>query len=104
MHPAAEILALLANATNRALICELEAGPSYPRALARRLGVTEGQAQKHLRQLARAGLLQGAWHHDGKTVKRYTLRVDAVRLEFAGGSIQPVLVDAVGSPPDRPRN
>ncbi len=99
-----DILALLSNPTNRALICELEAGPSYPRALARRLGVTEGQAQRRLRQLADAGLVVGGWHHDGKTVKRYSLSVGEVRLEFSDGTIRPVLGDAVGPTPHRPRS
>lgn len=81
------LVRLLANGTNWRLLAALEEGPSFPRQLAARLQITEGQAQKHLRRLAQAGLVEGRWHHEGKTVKRYVLRVQAVHLRFHDGLI-----------------
>lgn len=97
---AAALVRLLANATNRRLIEALEAGPSYPRALAKRLELTEGQVQKHLQHLAKRGLVAGAWAHDGKTVKQYRLAAAGVRLRFEHGHIE-ASVD--GLPPLPPR-
>lgn len=64
---------LLANGTNRRLILALGAGPSYPRELAVRLGISEDHAQRRLRELQSAGLVRGRWNHVGKTVKLYEI-------------------------------
>jgi len=90
--PHAEALVrLLGNPTSRAVLVALEDGPSYPRELAARLHVTEGQVQKALRQLGQHGLVAGRWHHDGKTVKRYELAAHAVRFAFHDGAIHSTL-------------
>lgn len=85
---AASAVRMLANPTNRRLIQALEGGPSYPRALAQHLQLTEGQVQKHLHTLAACGIVEGHWHHDGKTVKQYRLRADGVRFRFTHGTIE----------------
>lgn len=95
------LVRLLGNPTSSALLVALEDGPSYPRALARRLGLTEGQVQKRLKELAAAGLVGAGWRHDGKTFKEYELRVRAVTFGFEEGAIVPRL-DAVGPVPPRP--
>jgi len=96
------LVRLLANGTNWRLISALEEGPSFPRQLAARLQITEGQAQKHLRRLAQAGLVEGHWHHEGKTVKQYVLRVRAVHLRFHDGHIESEL-DVHDRPTPEPR-
>jgi predicted ArsR family transcriptional regulator len=79
----------LSNPTARALLAALQDGPSHPRALAARLALTEGQVQKRLHDLAAAGLVEAAWHHEGKTVRRYSLRAVGVRFAFDAGRIVP---------------
>jgi predicted transcriptional regulator len=79
---------MLANPTNRRLIQALDDGPSYPRELARRLTLTEGQVQKHLHILAAGGIVEGHWQYDGKTVKEYRLCADGVNIRFADGTIE----------------
>jgi predicted ArsR family transcriptional regulator len=101
--PAPPVVRLLHNPMNRAIIAELEGGPSFPRELAARLHVTEGQVQKHLHHLADAGLVEAAWHHDTKTVKRYELRVHGAHLTFGRGGIDEELDAAVGPKTSRAR-
>jgi len=73
---------ILANATNRSILNLLAQGPSYPRAIAQAIGVSEGDAQRKLHRLERAGLVHGAWHHEGKTVKEYRLVASGIVLDF----------------------
>ena len=82
-----DLVRALSNPTERALLALLQEGPSHPRALAARLGMSEGQVQKRLRALADADLVAASWRHDGKTVHEYALRATSIRFQFAEGSI-----------------
>lgn len=84
----ASLLKLLANPTNRAILERLAEAPSYPRALAARLGGTEGDVQRKLHRLEDAGLVRGAWsRRDGRvTVKEYALVARGVRVELERGA------------------
>lgn len=64
--------AVLRNPVNVALLSRLTAAPTHARALARKLGRSEGDVQRKLRALEKAGLIAGAWRHrEGATVKEY---------------------------------
>jgi DNA-binding Lrp family transcriptional regulator/tetratricopeptide (TPR) repeat protein len=76
-----DLLKLLANGTNREILSVLRAEATYPRRLAELVGITEGEAQKRLRQMEGHGLVKGQWVHVGKNVKRYTLEAKALRVE-----------------------
>jgi predicted ArsR family transcriptional regulator len=91
--PVARLLSALSNPISQALLIALEDGPSYPRALASRLDVSEGEAQRRLRDLARVGLVGSAWHYDGRTTKRYALCAAGVRFEFGEGRIVSQVLD-----------
>lgn len=90
MHDEESLLKLLANATNRAILARLAQSPSYPRAIAAALGASEGEVQRRLHRLQRAGLVRGRWarRHDPveATVKEYVLAAREVRLDVAGGA------------------
>lgn len=88
MMPAEDPLKLLANPANRALIARLAQSPSYPRALAVDLGLTEGEVQRKLHRLERAGIVTGAWRFRGKTVKEYVLRASGLDIDFSTGTIE----------------
>lgn len=85
-EPDVAALKLLGNATTRALLRELATGgPSYPRALATTLGASEGDVQHKLHRLERAGLVRGAWAHQGKTVKEYKLAATGIDVRLVAG-------------------
>jgi predicted ArsR family transcriptional regulator len=90
-----DLVHALSNPTARALLVLLQEGPSHPRALAVRLGLTEGQVQKRLRDLAEADLVRATWRHDGKTVHEYALAATSIRFAFKDGgivaSVEPLL-------------
>ena len=82
-----DALKLLANETTRALVAQLARAPSYPRALAATLHLSEGDVQRRLHRLARAGIVVGEWRHREKTIKEYALCASSLALDFATGSV-----------------
>lgn len=63
---------VLRNPVNVAILTRLTAAPTHARALARVLARSEGDIQRKLRALEKAGLIAGAWRHrGGATVKEY---------------------------------
>lgn len=78
---------LIGNATNRALLAELSRSPSYPRALADRLGLSEDHVQRKLRSLEEAGLVHGAWAHFDRTVKQYEMTASALIFDMESGGV-----------------
>lgn len=81
-------LKIVANPTNRAILSELAQSPSYPRELARRLGMSEDDVQRKLRRMEGAGLVRGEWAHVGRTVKLYRVLAQAVVLDFGTGAVR----------------
>ena len=82
-----DALKLLANDKNREILSLLASEPSYPRALASAVGLTEDDVQRKLHRLERAGLVAGAWRYHGKTVKEYELVASAIVLDVATGGV-----------------
>ncbi|MCA1814390.1 MAG: helix-turn-helix domain-containing protein [Halobacteriales archaeon] len=80
-RPPRDLLKLLANGTNREILTLLRGEPTWPRRIAELVGITEGEAQKRLKQMEEHGLVQGRWVHVGKNVKQYTLEAKALRIE-----------------------
>jgi len=85
--PVEDAVRLLANGKNRAIVALLAAGPSYPRALAAAVGLTEDDVQRKLHRLESAGIVAGAWRHHGKTVKEYELLASGLSLDFAAEGV-----------------
>jgi hypothetical protein len=86
--PSSETIRLLGNATNRALLAELSREPSYPRALAVRMGLNEDDVQRKLRRLESVGLVRSAWAHVGRTVKQYRMNAHALVVELGTGAVR----------------
>ena len=84
---------LLGNAKVCALVTLLAEGPSYPRALAAAVGLSEDDVQRKLHRLESAGIVHGAWRHHGKTVKEYSLCASRVTLDFDVGGVTVRLTD-----------
>ncbi len=79
------VLRLLATPAHVDILAVLEEGPSYPRAIAERLGRSEGRVQKCLHDLAEAGLVGSAWRHTDRTFKEYRLTATSVRVALRRG-------------------
>src|SRR5438552_1607619 len=86
-RPTADVLQLLANPTNRAILSVLALEPQYPRKLAEIVGLTEDEASRRLRLFEKAGLAQADWANVGKTVRLYRLAASDIRVSLTGGGI-----------------
>lgn len=76
----------LSNPVNVTLLARLADGPAHPRALAHALERSEGDIQRKLRALEKAGLVAGAWRHrEGATVREYHLTGRTVELSLGKG-------------------
>lgn len=80
----ADILQLLANPTNRAILSVIAAEPTYPRRLADVVGLTEDEASKRLRQFEKLGLAEAEWANVGKTVRLYRLASARITVTVTG--------------------
>jgi len=88
-----DVLDLLLNHENRAILAALAGGPVYPRRLAERLARPETEVSRALKALERAGLVEGGWaRYHGANVRLYrlvarrlevVLESDGYRLEMA---------------------
>lgn len=93
-----DLLDILANRENRAVLAALTHGPSYPRRLAERLSRPETEVSRRLRVLERARLVQGRWARErGRNIRRYHLstRRFEVVLEAAGYRVETPVAPAV---------
>lgn len=99
-----DILQLLANPTNRAILSVLAAQPQYPRRLADVVGLTEDEASRRLRQFEKLGLAEAEWANLGKTVRLYRLASQSITVTVTGSGLtitglaekEPLDVGAVG--------
>lgn len=82
-----DAMKLLSNGKNRAIVTILAGGPSYPRALAAAVGLSEDDVQRKLHRLESAGIVEGAWAYHGKTVKEYALRASGLSVDFAAEGV-----------------
>ena len=74
---------VLANPVNIQLLARLVEAPMHARALAASMHRSEGDIQKKLHALERAGLVASAWRHrDGKTIKEYEATSRTLELSF----------------------
>lgn len=89
----ADVLQLLANPTNRAILSVLAIEPQYPRRLAEVVGLTEDEASKRLRLFERLGLAEAEWANLGKTVRLYRLASARITVSVTG---QGILVGGLG--------
>lgn len=89
---AGDLLQLLANPSNRAILGTLAVEPQYTRRLAELAGLTEEEASRRLRAFEKAGLVKGEWAQVAgrKTVKLYRLTNDrlTVRLGREGVEVE----------------
>lgn len=92
---AEDAVRLLANPKNRLILARLAASPSYPRALAAAIGLSEDDVQRKLHRLESAGIVSGAWRHDGKTVKEYHLRAAGLSLAFEAEGVVVRLLERI---------
>jgi len=93
-----DLLRLVANRENLAILSALVTGPEYPRRLAARLQHGEAHVAQRLRTLERAGFVLGKWtREDGKNVRLYHLktRTFTVAIDQQGSRVQ---VSATESP------
>lgn len=95
-RPPADVLQLLANPTNRAILSVLALEPQYPRKLAEVVGLTEDEASRRLRLFEKAGLAQAEWANVGKTVRLYRLATSDLQVSLTGAG---VTVSGVGAAP-----
>lgn len=93
--PIEDAVKLLANGKIRAIVTILAAGPSYPRALAKAVGLSEDDVQRKLHRLESAGIVAGAWRYHGKTVKEYVLLGSGLSLDFDAAGVAVRLTERV---------
>lgn len=77
----------LSNPVNLTLLARMTEAPAHARALAHDLGRSEGDIQRKLRALEKAGLIAGAWRHrHGATIREYQLTSRTLALSLDGVS------------------
>lgn len=93
---AGDILQLLANPSNRALLGTLAVEPQYTRRLAELAGLTEEETSRRLRAFEKAGVVKGEWAQVAgrKTVKLYRLTSDRLSVRLGRDGIEVRLEDA----------
>jgi len=84
----ADILKLLQNRTNQAILCLLAAEPSYVRRTAALLGLSESEVTRRLRAMERTGLVASEWSHIGRNVKMYRPATETVHVSFAPDGVR----------------
>ncbi len=106
-----DLLQLLANPTNRAILQLLFVEPQYPRRLAELVGITEDEASRRLRMLEKLGVAEAAWARVGKNVRlyrltetRFSIELGAAGLRIAGVKGAEVPMPTTAEPvPETPR-
>ena len=77
------IVGLISNPANVSILSALIGTESYPRELARRLGIRESHISERLKKLERLGLVRGRWTRvgtPGKNVKVFTSAVSSISI------------------------
>lgn len=93
---AGDLLQLLANPSNRALLGTLAVEPQYTRRLAELAGLTEEETSRRLRAFEKAGVVKGEWTQVAgrKTVKLYRLTSDRLSVRLGRDGIEVQLENA----------
>ncbi|MDG6974065.1 MAG: helix-turn-helix domain-containing protein [Nitrososphaerota archaeon] len=85
------MIALVSNPANAQILSALMGAESYPRELARRLGMRESHVSERLKTLERFGLVKGRWTRmktAGKNVKSFASAVSSVRIGLDEGGLK----------------
>jgi tetratricopeptide (TPR) repeat protein/DNA-binding transcriptional ArsR family regulator len=88
---AAKMIALVSNPANAQILSALMGTESYPRELARRLGMRESHVSERLKALERLGLVKAKWTRvkaTGKNVKSFASVVSSVRIGLDEGGLK----------------
>ncbi|HEV8358871.1 MAG TPA: hypothetical protein VGR28_00295, partial [Candidatus Thermoplasmatota archaeon] len=83
-----DLLGVLANRTNQAILGLLTVEPTYPRRIATLLSLSEPEVARRLRQMEGLGLVASRWTNIGKNVKMYQLLADAVSVRFTAEGLR----------------
>ena len=86
-----KVISLISNPANVSILSALMGTESYPRELARRLGMRESHVSERLKRLERLGLVRGRWTRvgtTGKNVKVFTSAVSSVSMDLDEGGLK----------------
>lgn len=89
-----DVLRLLADARNQAILSLLHAEPSYARRVAQLVEYPEPEVTRRLRRMEKAGLVSGTWQHIGKNVKMYRPTTSDIRVTLGAEGMHVALGDA----------
>lgn len=98
---AEDILKLLANPANQAILTLLRVEPTYPRKIGDLLSLPETEVARRLRAMEGAGVVKSAWKHIGKNVKMYELAVDRFTVQVAPEGMRVEAADGAEGGPRR---
>ena len=87
----ASTMYLISNPANASILSALMGTESYPRELARRLGMRESHVSERLKRLERNGLVRGRWtrmKEIGKNVKVFSSAVSSVSVVLDGNGLK----------------
>ncbi|MDG6921497.1 MAG: tetratricopeptide repeat protein [Nitrososphaerota archaeon] len=87
----ASTMYLISNPANASILSALMGTESYPRELARRLGMRESHVSERLKKLERHGLVRGRWarmRETGKNVKVFSSAVSSVSVVLDGSGLK----------------
>lgn len=83
-----EILKVLSNRANQAILGLLTVEPTYPRKIAGILSLSETEVARRLKQMEALRLVEGTWGRVGKNVKLYRLIASGAQLRFRPQGIE----------------
>ncbi|MGQ0535159.1 MAG: hypothetical protein ACT4PT_03705, partial [Methanobacteriota archaeon] len=83
-----EVLKVLANRTNQAILNLLAVEPTYPRKVGDLLSLSETEVARRLKHMESLGLVASSWQYIGKNVKLYRLVASSVSLRFTAGGLR----------------
>ncbi len=83
-----ELLKVLANRTNQAILNLLTVEPTYPRKIGDLLSLAETEVARRLRQMEKLDLVSSQWSYIGKNVKLYELVSDRIQITIAAEGIR----------------
>ncbi|HVL47085.1 MAG TPA: winged helix-turn-helix domain-containing protein [Candidatus Thermoplasmatota archaeon] len=85
--PGDDLLQLLSNPTNRAILAHLAVEPLYTRRLAELVGLSEEETSRRLRSFERLGVLAAEWANVGRTVRLYRLVRKSLVVNLTGDGL-----------------
>ncbi len=95
-----EVLRVLSNETNQAILNLLAVEPTYPRKIGELLALSEAEVARRLKHMEGLGLVAGGWTHIGKNVKLYRLTTESVSVHFTKEGLRLLLQRGDGARPE----